>query len=867
MKAEPKDRQTWPVVPERIQSRLLLGSVLLVGLVLTILASMLSERTERTQIAGNFQKLADYQMVANRERLHLIEELVAGLRRAVTFQDELTRVEFDGICADISTTQKGFLSLQWVEVVAAADRANVESKLRADYGYPITIKSRTADGTFTPAETDEYYWAIRYAYPFEPNAFVLGYNVRTAPTAADLQRAATTGKLAVSAPFRLAQSQDPNEELGIIFILPVTTASPTGPVLKGFIQGVFPTSGIFGPALIPAFQGSAVYRYLDKTDASQPPIAIYATNEYRTDDNMAPIELRQQLDIGGREWLFNAQPGSEWIRQHRTIQSELILFGGLVITALLFLLVRSFVKRTRWVEALVEERTQQLFTQQSELRAIIDNSPNGIWIKDLEGRYLLVNQEMCDIYQRSPEDIIGQTDTVFYPAEVSAELQEADRRALQSESHILTEGEFTILGEQRHYYTVKFPVRKIDGTPFGIGGIATDVTHFKRVETQLAETQKLESLGVLAGGIAHDFNNLLTGILGNASLIAYDLPPDTDNGRGVREIESAAIRAAELCRQMLAYSGRGSFVVEQIDLTKTVAGIVPLLRSSVGSRLDLRLELANDVPFVDADPSQIQQIIMNLVINAGEALVNGNGWVEVSTAGKRVDSLLLSKGVGHPDLPGGLYASFKVRDNGSGIEPAKLKRIFEPFFTTKFTGRGLGLSAVLGIVRGHKGSLLVESQLGKGTTFELLLPSSRLCAPESASPPDLQVEAPSLHDTRAVVVDDESSVRELICRVLKNAGAHCDVFATGDDAVREFRAGLYDLAIIDLTLPGTSGREVLNQMRSIDPHLATLMISGYAEQEARGDWGGPSPDGFLQKPFSHDGLLSAVHALHPQARR
>ncbi len=858
-----------------LQSRIVIATVVALGLGLSAWFAQRARRAENARINESFRSLTSYQTAANNERVRLLAEILKGLRRGIAYQPDLSREAFEGMCFEILAAYEGFQSLQWVQQVEAADRPAVERQMRADYGYPIEFKWRTEADGFRNAEPRDNYRVIRFATPLESNAIVLGYDVQTAPTAVFQDRAIETRDMVVTAPFRLAQSTAENEELGIIFILPVFWPGEGETPLRGFVQGVFRASGIFEPSVLPENREHAIYRYFDQTDSAENPVLLLSTDRRGGNTRFEhppvtpgapPPRFEQQvISIGGREWLFVAQARPEWISSLGNHQSELIIGGGFTTTLLAAFLLLGFFRRSRWVNQLVAERTQALLTQQGELQAILDHSPNAIWIKDLTGRYILANRELEQIYNRPLDTVLGATDDLFYPAEVAAEMRAADERALRSDSHILIDGKYDIGGEERHYYTVKFPVRRENGEVFGVGGIATDVTTFKRVEAQLAETQKLESLGVLAGGIAHDFNNLLTGMLGNASLIAHGLPPENDISESAREIETAARRAAELCRQMLAYSGRGKFVIERLDLSKAVEELVPLVKSSIGSKAVLNLCLASDLPPVDVDPSQLRQIIMNLVINAAEAQPPEGGPVFVTTSSRQVDAATLSQGVGHPDLRSGPYVSFVVEDHGHGMDTDTLRRIFEPFFTTKFTGRGLGLSAVLGIVRSHQGALLVDSKPGAGTTFELLLPAAegdldhRL---DTALPPSA---LPPMQGLRLFLVEDEPTVYKLVSRVLVQAGAQVTAYQDGAQAAAEFDPSKFDLAVLDLTVPGLSGRDVFHRLRALQPDLPVLLISGYTEQEAADQFSDVRPSGFLQKPFTSRELIRAIDTIRDDA--
>ncbi|WP_221032988.1 CHASE domain-containing protein [Actomonas aquatica] len=852
----------------RGQAKALVWGVTLVGLALSVFLARRAQLSEEARIRDNFRTLATFQIAANRERVSLIEELLGSLRRGIMFQGTVTREEFDGMCADIINDHEGFLSLQWVQYVPHRYRSEVERALSLDYGQPLPVKQRTRDGGFAPAADQDVYHIIRHAYPLEFNAIVLGYDVSTAPSVADQNRALQSRSLAVTAPFRLAQATPADDTQGIIFILPVFEQEPFAAVPRGFVQGVFRMDGIFAPAIQPEYTSFATFRYfaVNESDGIQHLLyssdaAEHAAGIASAPDPDAPFVV-DEFAIGGRTWRFTASPSPTWLQNRQTREPETLFIAGFCISLLSALSLHSFFRRAHEVERLVEERTHALLTHQNELQAILDNSPNAIWIKDDTGHYILANKEMAELYGLTVEQIVGHRDEALFNSEIAEKLRESDRRVLESRVHSLFEGEYDIRGEKRYYYTVKFPLFDADGEPFGVGGISTDVTTFKRVETQLAETQKLESLGVLAGGIAHDFNNLLTGMLGNASLISLELPPETEVGHSAREIETAARRAAELCRQMLAYSGRGKFVVERLDLSSAIRELVPLLRSSVRADVTLKLDLADDLPPIDVDPSQLRQIIMNLVINASEATDGADGRVMVHTATADVDSETLRAGIGHPDLPAGRYVRFRVTDNGCGITPDNLRRIFEPFFTTKFTGRGLGLSAVLGIVRSHHGAMLVDSIEGKGTTFELLLPSAE---GEFDTRPPLPVSpltaSGRLRGKRIFLVEDEPSIYQLATRVLARVGAHVTAYENGARAASEFHPGQHDFAVLDLTLPGLSGREILIRLRDRDPRLPVLLISGYSENEAIQLCGTNQPDGFLQKPFSADELVKAIETI------
>jgi PAS domain S-box-containing protein len=388
-----------------------------------------------------------------------------------------------------------------------------------------------------------------------------------------------------------------------------------------------------------------------------------------------------------------------------------------------------------------------------------------------------------------------------------------------------------------------------------LAGFARDVTdrveaarHRGLLESKLLDAQKLESLGILAGGIAHDFNNLLTGILGNVSLMRLELPAGSGLTEHVDQIESVTVRAADLCRQLLAYSGKGRFVVRPLNVSDLVRQTVPLLQLSIGKNAILRLDLSDSLAPVDADVTQMRQVTMNLVINAAEALGERDGVVGIATGVLHADAEYLRNTFLAPELAEGDYVFVEVSDNGCGMGPATQAKIFDPFFSTKFTGRGLGLSAVLGIVRGHKGAIKVYSELGRGTTIKLLFPVSE----EAARAKVAAAHTPTQRRGTVLVVDDEEVVRGVASRILSSYGF--DVITANDG--RECLARFHEekprivAILMDLTMPLMDGVDAFRELRKVDPDVPVLLMSGYNEQDAVMRFAGKGLAGFVQKPFT-----------------
>ena len=384
----------------------------------------------------------------------------------------------------------------------------------------------------------------------------------------------------------------------------------------------------------------------------------------------------------------------------------------------------------------------------------------------------------------------------------------------------------------------------------------SDVSDRQRGEEALRQTQKLESLGVLAGGIAHDFNNLLGAMLGNLNLAQMKLSPGAASGRYLENLESTIGKAVELTRQMLAYSGRGRFVVEPLDLNRHVGEISHLLAVSISKKVRLDYDLAPDLPAIEADRAQLQQVVMNLAINASEAIGDEEGAITIATglrdiAKKEVETAFVGQ-----DLAPGRYVTLRVSDSGCGMPPETQARIFDPFFSTKGSGRGLGLSAMLGILRGHQAGIEIRSEPGAGSDFQVCFRASQAKVPEAVllalGDPGVQFKG------KVLLVDDEADLRASFAGMLAHLGFQVVTARDGFEALERFQPGEFALVFMDLTMPRMDGKEAFLRMQARDPQVRVVLASGYSEDEAIGPMPGSRPAGFIQKPFSLQDLTAAL---------
>jgi two-component system, cell cycle sensor histidine kinase and response regulator CckA len=388
--------------------------------------------------------------------------------------------------------------------------------------------------------------------------------------------------------------------------------------------------------------------------------------------------------------------------------------------------------------------------------------------------------------------------------------------------------------------------------------VTRDITEIRRgerarreLEEQLQQAQKLESLGVLAGGVAHDFNNILMAVLGHAELALDELSPMSGARGSLTEIVTAARRAAELCRQMLAYSGRATFAVERVDLRELVEEMLHLLKTSISKKAVLNVQIDPGLPPIEADPTQIRQVVMNLVLNASEAIGDRNGVIALSASAVQCDEKSFEGVEPGATLRSGWHVQLEVADTGAGMTPEVRSRIFEPFFTTKFSGRGLGLAALLGIVRAHHGAIKVQSEPGKGSRFTLLFPvlaETGLGAPLAAETPQNGWRGSGT----VLFADDEESLCLLAAKMLRRLGYRVITAKDGLEAVSLFRSrrAEIDLVILDLTMPRLDGAQAFAELRALDPDVRVVLASGYTPEDVSSRAGVQGLAGVLQKPYT-----------------
>jgi two-component system cell cycle sensor histidine kinase/response regulator CckA len=525
------------------------------------------------------------------------------------------------------------------------------------------------------------------------------------------------------------------------------------------------------------------------------------------------------------------------------------------------------------IAAVMMERdavARALAASEIRYRTLYNNTPVMLHSIDPDGRLVSVSDHWLREMGYRRDEVIGKRSIDFLTEESRARATNVVLPEFFATGRVL-DVEYQFIRRDGGLMDVNVSAvaeRDADGTIIKSMAVLIDVTARKRAEAErqqievtLQQAKKLESLGLLAGGIAHDFNNLLTSILGSANLARHQRSEQA-LAQHLEQIEQSAERAADLCRQMLAYAGQGRFQVLPHDISATIEETLAQMAASIGPRVTLDLSLGRRLPAVEGDTTQLRQVITNLVLNASESIGEAAGTIRVRTGAMFAGPAYLASSHLSPDLPSGTYVFLEVADTGKGMTPDIQSRIFDPFFTTKFTGRGLGLAAVLGIVRSHGGAIWVDSKPGQGATFRVLLPATQSTADEASAP--RAAASPKWNSAGlALVIDDEPSVRAVTKRMLEACGLSVRTASDGDEGLALFREFQADIAVVllDLTMPGIAGDEVFSEIRRVDANVPIVLMTGFTEQEATTRFGGSNLAGLLQKPFRIEAVRDLLQQL------
>jgi PAS domain S-box-containing protein len=523
----------------------------------------------------------------------------------------------------------------------------------------------------------------------------------------------------------------------------------------------------------------------------------------------------------------------------------------------------------------LEMQNEELRQAQADLAEVRDRytdlydfAPVGYLTSDRKGRVVEANLTLATMLGMNRGKLIGQPLVAFAAGAESADVL---RKYLASllVSRVRESCEVVLKSADSGSFWAKLESEVNENAETGelqIRFAISDISEKRQaqearfeMERKMFQAQKLESLGVLAGGIAHDFNNLLTGILGNADLALTQITDHSPVYENLIDIDKASRRAADLCKQMLDYSGKGNLKLRPIDCSILVEEMTRLMDSSISKKVALVFELEEKLPAVNADPTQIRQIVMNLITNASEAIGESEGTITVSTHLIKNAAMAINGDVVAADeRPAGDCVCVAVRDTGCGMDAHTRGKIFDPFYTTKFTGRGLGLASLLGIVRSHRGAVAVRSAPGEGTLFRVFLPATDQPAKVAGSLPSGEIKR--LIIGTVLVIDDESHILSLTRRIFQLAGCEVLTASDGEEGIAVFREHQTEIVavLLDLTMPRLRGEIVSSRLLEIRDDLPVAISSGYSQDEVSSLFEGRKPAAFIQKPYSSVELVNAI---------
>jgi PAS domain S-box-containing protein len=745
----------------------------------------------------------------------------------------------------------------------------LELEEQARRNYPgFKFFTRDLAGSQLPFAPEDRFFPVYFVEPLSGNEVSLGYSAsQVATRQLALRQALETREISASGPMKLIQ--EGGDQLGFLVMVPVL--GPDGHP-RGVVQGVFRAGDLVRKSL--AFlepKGITVNlrsRFQGETDAflhAEPsPLKAFGGSG-------SGLHLERSFEMAGRLWTVQALAEAGHFPLGPGWRAWSILGGGFAITFLLAGFLRTVLDRAAEVKSLVVARTLELQQEterhlqdavalresEARYRHLVDAMDEGMWILAPSGRTLFLNRRMADLLGHAVADMADQ------PFEAFLHESEAPRSQRYLAEWLSGAGIHHDLRFKRKDGTDLWAI--VSGTfvaggggePAGILAMVTDVTERRRTEEMQLQSQKLESLGVLAGGIAHDFNNLLAAMLGNLGIAQLSLPQDSKVRAPLDNLEKSIERAAHLTRQMLAYSGKGQFSIAPLDLNQTVQEISHLIAVSMSKKVTLRYDLQPNLPVMTADAAQIQQVVMNLMTNASEAIGDGEGEVTLKTSLKTWLAEDLAPLFPGQALEPGAFLLLEVNDTGMGMSPQVQARIFEPFYTTKFTGRGLGLSSMQGIVRGHGGGIRIDSKVGQGTTFLLAFPVGHL---EESREENAPSEEPWRGAGTILLVDDEEDLLRVTARLLQNQGFDVVTARDGRQALDLFQQDpkAYRAVLMDFTMPRMNGLDAFREMQRLDPGCRVILASGYQDLSAISNGEDLPLVGFLRKPFSRKELIQVL---------
>lgn len=895
----------------------LLWFVLILGLFVCAASWRIAVQSEERVAIAQFHADTNERSLLIRKQLETAAAALEDLASMYAVTNVITREQFTRFVAPILARDPALRALSWNPVITDANRAAHESALRESGLTDYRITQRSAEGEIETATPREQYVVVAAIEPFEHNESVLGFDTASEKTRRRaLERARDTASLSIAAPIVLVQAQ--GESPSALGFLPryrsgssIATVEQRQANLQGYFVVVVDIAQTIAAALSNLNDDDIELKILT-TAPGQEAAELFVSDRFSEGDSKAATlpfgktpRLRRTTSLtwGGHEIDLHFAASESYLAAGKTWLPWGVLLAAMALTALSFTIVyvlrgravaiaQEVAERTRELgesnrvleaevvrrnevekrlkayrhdlEREVAARTSELNATTNQLRAILESEPECVKIITHDGKLEDMNAAgLAMIESDSIETARGCNVYALIDEEYRDAFIDLNRRVIAGESGTLEFKLHGLKGGTRWVDTNAVPLANPQGGPNRHLAITRDITGKKaaaeekaRMEAQLLHTQKLESIGIMAGGIAHDFNNLLQVIISHSENTLADPSIKDRTRQSLEASQSAAIDAAKLCNQMLTYAGQSQPEMHPINLPELVESIANLLEVSHSKNAEFELVFESEEELIDGDDAQLRQVVMNLVTNASEAIGDQPGRIVVTIRNEEVASNI-DPGDWVGAVPSaGNYIVLEVADDGEGMHAKTREKMFDPFFTTKFSGRGLGLSSTLGIIKSHQGFLKVVTEVGQGTCITILFPVST--ADQQSAPAPLNL--PTKFNETVLLVDDEQALRNIGKVMLQSLGCRVLLAANGEEAVSLFaeHQDAIDIVLLDLTMPRMNGNEACTQMRQIRPDIAVIFCSGYAQDALRPDADSPAYTGFLHKPYLRNDLVTAL---------
>lgn len=756
-------------------------------------------------------------------------------------------------------------TFMWLPKVPGTERAAFEAEVRQHGAADFSIWQLDQASQRVPVTAQDFHYPIHFIEAKTSYDYLRGFDMGTFPVVRETIRSCMAENLpSATDTLRLGHREDKSCTI-VLFFQPVSHYHQ-----KGLVAATVQLQNLIR---MPTYKIGPLTKHLAATlfqlEPEAPPVFLASTENdsacdsgYWHTDCSSGLSIKVPIFCFGKTYALSIRAKPEWLKNYPLREHRIILLGGLLLTAALTSMVALLINRRTALEREVQAQTADLRRERKLLYALMDSLPDRIFFKDQDLRFTKISRAFAETLKlSSPEEAVGRTIDDFLPPALAAVLHNSEHAVMATGNPLLAQVEQSSGPDSKPRWVSSSTValKEDDGSVSGLIGISRDITYEIELQQQLQQASKMDAIGRLAGGVAHDFNNLLQAILGFTELLLSGLDDSDPQYGDLKQIEQAAKRASDLTRQLLAFSRKQKIEPRPVDLNEAVRTTDKMLRRILGEDVEILHNLSPEIKPVMVDPTQIEQVIINLAVNARDAMPQG-GRLTFNTSLvhlSQIDTQIINE-----SMPG-TFVCLAVSDSGVGISAENLPHIFEPFFTTKPRGKGtgLGLSVIYGIVKQTGGWINVYSEPGQGSTFKIFLPASDQSVSEIAEalPQAMPLSLPGL-GKHILLVEDESGILNLVSLILQGAGFKVKACESADAAIAAFdqAQGHFDLLFSDIILGGMNGVDLACLLRQRRPDLPVLLCSGYADERVRWEMIEMESFNFLAKPYPSVKLLSAI---------